>query len=108
MNRRPIAVTVLSWLLILVGIGGLVLHLSSHESIRDKILEAIVELLAIAAGAFLLRGRNWARWLALAWMGFHVAISWGALPQLLAHSVFLIAFAVILFQKDARLYFSNA
>ena len=31
--------------------------------------------LAIVCGVFLLRGHNWARWLALAWIAFHVVLS---------------------------------
>ena len=32
----------------------------------------LTELLAILSGVFMLRGQNWARWLALAWIAFHV------------------------------------
>ena len=35
----------------------------------------LTELLAMVSGAFMLRGHNWARWLALAWIIFHVILS---------------------------------
>ena len=35
----------------------------------------VIGVAAVVAGVFMLRGRNWARWLALAWMASHVAIS---------------------------------
>ena len=35
---------------------------------------ALFELLAVLAGVFLLKGRNWARWLLLLWIAFHVIL----------------------------------
>lgn len=70
---------------------------------------AAVQLTAVVAGIFLLRRQNWARWLALAWMGFHVAISIGnPIQQLVVHSLLLVAFAIILFRGAARGYFASA
>ena len=33
------------------------------------------------------RGQNWARWLALLWMAFHVAISFPVVRQVVTHSI---------------------
>jgi hypothetical protein len=52
------------------------------------------------------RGRNWARWLALVWMAFHVAISFPVLRQVVIHSILLALIAWILFRPDARRYFT--
>jgi hypothetical protein len=61
------------------GIVGLGRHLADYEATQpfqyDLVWILIVELAAIVCGAFMLRGANWARWLALAWMGFHVVLS---------------------------------
>jgi len=45
----------------------------------------LLSLAAVIAGAGLLRGYNWARWLALAWIAFHVAIQ--LLPLVVAGRV---------------------
>ena len=74
-NKRPLSVTILAWLSIGMGAGGFASHLA------DGVWVELVELLAVIGGAFMLRGHNWARWLALAWMAFHVIVSW------LIHSV---------------------
>jgi hypothetical protein len=65
----------------------------------------LVRLLAILCGVFMLRGRNWARWLALAWMAFHVAISFPEQGQVAFHLLFLVAVAWLLFRPDAGQYF---
>src|SRR5579872_442086 len=107
MNKRPIAVTVVACLYLLVGVGGLIGHF--HEIIpinRDGVLIAVTEILAIVAGAVMLRGQNWARWLALAWMAFHVVLSAFPVSYALAvHCVFFVAIAWALMQRRAGEYF---
>ena len=44
---------------------------------RDDLLIEIIRVAAIVGGAFMLRGHNWARWLVLAWIGFHFARRYG-------------------------------
>ena len=47
----------------------------------------------------MLRGRNWARWGALAWMLFHVILSaFHALHEFAIHAVFLAIMARLLFR----------
>jgi hypothetical protein len=61
---------------------------------------------AVVAGVFMLRGQNWARWLALLWMATHVVISAIHLMQgLLIHSLLLLLIAYFLFRREARKYF---
>lgn len=110
MNKRPISVVVIGWLYIVTGAIGFASHLTDfmlrRSSQVDAILISLVGLLAIVAGAYMLRGRNWARWLAIAWIGFHVIVgalnSWFAFAM---HSVLLAAFAYLLFRSDATHYF---
>jgi hypothetical protein len=79
--KRPIAVTVLGCLFILVGCTGLVYHLSRRPLEPHIVLVSLVRAAAVVGGVALLYGKNWARWLLIAWMGFHVGISalhsWG-------------------------------
>lgn len=107
MKRRPLDLTLLAWLLIATGVAASAFHLSNAIHLHAEVWMALVQMTAVIAGIFLLRGHNWARWLALAWMAFHVAISIGhPLQQLLVHSLLLVGFAVILLRKSARMYFA--
>lgn len=74
--KRPVPVWILSCLDIAVGAVGFVYSFSELIAHQDNIVWIeLTELLAIVSGAFMLRRHNWARWLALVWMAFHVAIS---------------------------------
>ena len=54
----------------------------------------------------MLRGCNWARWLALAWIAFHVVLSaFHSLPEFALHAVLCAVFAYFLLRPDAALYF---
>lgn len=105
--KRPLPVLILSCLYIAVGTMGFVYHFSELMAYQpDSVWIEITELLGAIAGAFMLRGHNWARWLALAWIAFHVAISFPVLRQVAIHSVIFVAIAWVLFRPDARLYFA--
>jgi len=70
-NKRPVSVLAVACLYIFVGTVGFVFHfkelLAGHP---DAWGIEITELVALVSGIFLLRGQNWARWLALAWIVF--------------------------------------
>ncbi len=105
-NKRPITVWVVSCLYIAVGAIGFAYHLRELMALQpDSVWVELTGLLAILSGAFMLQGRNWARWLALAWMAFHVAISFPVLRQVMIHSLFLAVIAWLLFRPDVRRYF---
>jgi hypothetical protein len=112
MKKPPLAVIVLAVLLIAGGLIGLVGGLMNHTSLTADHYEllwiGVVNLLAMMAGIFILRGRGWARWLAVAWLAFHVAISIGhPLGQLIMHAILLLLFAYGLFRAEARPYFQS-
>lgn len=105
--RRPVPVLVVACLFIAVGIIGGFYHIHDLRY-PDGIPTEITEALAVLAGAFMLRGDNWARWLALAWMGFHVLRSaFGALQELAIHSMILVAIAWLLFLPQSKEYFAR-
>jgi hypothetical protein len=108
--KRPLAVTILACVYLLTGAVGFVGHFrESVAAPREGVLIELLELLALLSGAFLLRGRNWARWLALAWIAFHVILSfWDPVQRLVAHCVFLILIAWILFHPSAARYFRGS
>ena len=105
-TKPPISVLVIACLYIAVGAIGFIAHFRDlHQPETKWIL--LTEFLALVAGVFLLRRHNWARWLAVAWMAFHVAISYPVAAQLAVHSLFLAAIAWLLFRPDARAWFRS-
>ena len=110
MKKRPIAVTVVAILLALAAAAGLTGDFMNSQSLSANHFESVwiaaVNVLGIIAAVFVFRGRNWARWLAIAWMAFHVIISFlNAWQQVVMHGLILVLFACILFRQDARAYF---
>ena len=108
-NKRPVSVLVLSCLYIATGAIGFAYHFPEMMARQqDSVWIELVRLLAMLCGAFMLRGHNWARWLALVWMAFHVAISFPVLGKVAFHLTFLVAIAWLLFRPDARRYVSSS
>jgi len=103
--NRPISITIIALVYLTVGIVGFGYHFKEIRA-PDGIGIELTEFLAIVAGAFLLRGHNWARWLALAWIAFHVAVSaFHPLPELLTHCLFCAVISWLLFRPPAATYF---
>lgn len=106
-DRRPISVTILACVYLAVGVVGFAAHF--HELLArqpDAVSIELTELVAVLCGAFLLRGHNWARWVALAWIAFHVVLSaFHAIPEFVIHALFCAAIAWILFRPEAARYF---
>ena len=110
MNKRPHSVTVVGVLFLVAGIVGLAYH---ARDLRipfqsDLVWVCLVRLLAVIGGIFVLRAHNWARWLLVIWMAYHVYISalhsWS---QVIVHGFLLAVFAYFLFRPSATLYFRN-
>ncbi|MGE0353618.1 MAG: hypothetical protein AB7I33_03385 [Gemmatimonadales bacterium] len=120
MKPRPRSITVIGWLFIAVGAAGLLKDLwplltpdAGNHLARLKAdgLAGLgpawtLRVLAIAGGAGLLRGHNWARWLLGAWMILHVGLSllhsW---TELLAHIVIVSPILYLLFRHAAKPWF---
>jgi len=106
-NKRPVSVVVLACLYIGVGAAGFIFHF--HDSLaspQSGVWIELTEALAVIAGAFMLRRQNWARWLAVAWIAFHVVLSaFGRLTGVAIHAVFLAIIAWLLFRPGAARYF---
>lgn len=106
-SPRPLSVTAIAWLFIAVGTVTFVYHSPGllHPHADDFLVES-TELLALIAGLFMLRRQNWARWLALAWMAFHVVLS--AFPPfqgLVVHVLIFGGITWLLLRSDAADYF---
>jgi hypothetical protein len=104
--KCPYEITVLGWLFILVGGAALGYHLAKDSLDRWTPLIVLLEFLAVFGGIFLLRGANWARWLVLAWIAFHVVISaLNSFAQALPHIVLLGVIGYVLLFAPAAQYF---
>jgi hypothetical protein len=123
MKKRPVSITVIAWIFIIVCTVGLFYHLLSafdHRTVRDGTEFMVVHasefafilpirLLGIVGGVFLLSAKNWARWILVVWMAFHVGISvMHSWSEVLVHAVFLVVLVCFLFAPKASAYFRTA
>jgi hypothetical protein len=105
--KRPLSITIIGWLFIAVGVLSLagMLFGFAHAEARglDYAQLLIIRLLGLLGGIFLLRRANWARWLLIAWLAFHVAISHDR-GKLLMHVALLIIITFFLFRPRASAF----
>jgi hypothetical protein len=108
--KRPVPVLIVVGVYLLVGILGFTYHFSELTAgHRDAIGIEITEFLAIVSGVGLLFRQNWARWLALAWVVFHVMISlFHPLRELLIHCCLCVVIAWLLFRPATARWFTAA
>lgn len=110
-NRSiPLTVFIVAIMYIIPGFSGIIYHFSDFnnpgESMAMYSWILFLRLLAIACGIFLFMGFNWARWLAIGWIAYHIYI--GALnstSEMVSHIIFLIIVAVLLFLPVSSKFF---
>ncbi|MGA8731485.1 MAG: hypothetical protein WB608_22190 [Terracidiphilus sp.] len=109
-NKRPISVVILACLYIAVGAVAFSFYFPTLlKGQPDAVWIELTELLAIVAGVYMLCRQNWARWLAMAWIVFHVALSiFHPVRELVMHSVLCVLFAWVLFRPAAGRWFRQA
>ena len=72
----------------------------------DMLLIELVCLAAALSGVYMLLGQNWARWLALAWIAFHVVLSaFHSVSEVAVHAVLCAVLAYFLLRPNAKRYF---
>ena len=113
MKKRPISVTIIAWLFIAAGLVGLTYHLTEFDinspSQFELVLVLILRVLVIVCGVFILRGSNWARWLLLVWIAYHLVLSaFHSTSELAMHSVLLAVVAYFLLRRESSVYFRSA
>jgi hypothetical protein len=108
--KRPIPVLIVAILYLLVGGVGFVHHFPELTAGHgDAVGIEVTELLAVLAAVGLLLRQNWARWLALAWIAFHVILSiFHPIRELVIHAVLCALIAWGLFHPGANRYFGRA
>ena len=106
--KRPVAILILACVYLAVGSIGFAYHFSELRQ-PEGVWIGLTEFLAILSGVFMLRGENWARWLALAWIAFHVILSaFHAFHELAIHTLLFALIVWFLFRPAARRYFRGA
>lgn len=110
MRKRPVAVVIVVVVYLLVGVMGFVYHFNELTAGHpDAIAIELTELTAVIAGVGLLMQKDWARWLALAWVLFHVIISlFHPLRELLIHAALCILIAWLLFRPATAGWFKES
>ena len=112
MKKRPLSITIISWLFLTAGVIGLAYHATEFKVQRpfenDVIWVCLIRLLAVLCGALMLRGSNWARWLLVVWMGYHIVLSALHSPmQLFVHGLLFAVILYFLFCPQASAYFRS-
>jgi len=117
MKKRPPSITVISWLFIA---SGCIAFFSGLLPLAQRITELklhpfefglvqVVRILAVIGGVFMLCGFNWARWLIMVWLAFHVILSAFHSPvELMIHTLLSVVVAYFLFRAPTGVYFRAA
>jgi hypothetical protein len=110
LNKRPLSVTLISTLFLLTGLIGFVFHASDFRMqgpLQSVLIwVCLVRLLGVVCAVFMLRAANWARWLAVIWLAYHILLSAvHSTQQLVVHSLLLAVIAYFLFRAPASVYF---
>jgi len=67
---------------------------------------ALIGVVAVVAGVFLLRGARWARWIILLWLAFHVGVSaLNSLSATLPHAALLLVVGYVLLGPPTSAYY---
>ena len=112
MNKRPLPVTIISVIFIAFGVIALGMSfVSSKPTASEKpafepLLLYIVRITAIVGGVFMLFGQNWARWLIVLWIIYHLVLSILHSPlELLVHALLFSVILYFLFRPSASAFF---
>lgn len=112
MKNCPLPVIIVSIIFILAGCIGFAYHVKQLFGINDNLNETIwilfLRIVAVVCGLLLLFGINGARWLAIAWLVYHVVISaLNSTSEMIIHIAFLVLVSVLLFLPVSSTYFRN-
>ena len=87
------------------GNAPLVGPVPSPHLAADDLQVLAVGVAALVGGIYVVRGRNWARWLLAGWMALHVVISVGQPAALGAHLAIFGFVAYLLFRSRSSVHF---
>jgi len=104
--NKPLSITLIAALFFVAGLVGLAYHateIKTNNPFRSDVLSVlVVRLLAVIGAVYLFLGRNWARWLLVGWMVFHVVLSaFHSVSEVVMHIVLFGVVAFFLFRPRA-------
>ena len=118
MKARPLSITIIAWLFMIFGsialLSGLLPLAGANKAqliaeFKQHWMVHLSRVVQIVCGLYMLRGHNWARWLLVVWMGYHIVLSVLHSPlQLFVHSLLFAVILYFLFRPQASAYFRNA
>jgi len=115
MNNRPPTITVLAVLYMVAGLVSTSYYFNEFKipphtflSIVGTFLMFVIGTFAIIAGYYMLRCKNWARWLAISWSIFQVLVNAVRSPGgIIIQGAFVFLVYLFLFGKEANEWFSK-
>lgn len=120
MMRRPPSITVVGWIFVAAGAAAMLkdiwplltpdaarqLAKLKADGLADIGPAWTSRLLAIVGGIALLHGHNWARWLLVAWMVFHIGLSaLHSTTEVLLHAAFFLPLSYLMFRRSSEPWF---
>jgi hypothetical protein len=95
----------------IAGISGMIYHAEELKNAATDLNVSwvfVVRLAAVIGGWFALRGSNWARWLLVTWIVYHVFLSfYHTTAQVAIHVFFTTLTVLALFNKNSNAYFKK-
>ena len=112
MKNRPLPVIIVSVLFIIAGTVGFVYHFKDFFEPDVRLPELFfiqfVRLTAIVCGFLLFMSIDWARWLAILWLLYHVIIgAFHSTSQMIFHIVILLLVVVLLYLPKSSAFFQK-
>jgi hypothetical protein len=108
MRKRPLSITIISWLFIVVGVVAVAYH-STYLKEENIVWILFIRFLALLCGVCMLFRQNWARWLTAVWVGYHVYLSIGHEAfKLIVHALLFVVITLFLFRPSSTAYFRRA
>jgi len=112
-KKRPVYIVVIGVVFITLGLldiwrGATPLTSGAAHLTGEDFAVLSIGIAALLGGIFVLKGRDWARWLLAIWMALHVALSIRDPYVLLAHLVIFALLLAGLFHPAASSYFRQS
>lgn len=115
LDKRPRSITIISWICIAFGSISFLVSLLPYVDpltvqriayLKSHWIVHVARLALVVSGVFMIHGFNWARWLLVVWIVFHVIISLlHSATQVLVHGLLFAVALFFIFRPRASAYF---
>lgn len=114
-DKRPRSITIIGWVCIAFGSISFLVSLLPYVDpftverlayLRAHWILHVARFALVVSGAFMLWGFNWARWLLVVWIMFHLVLSLlHSAVQVLVHGLIFAVALYFIFRPQASAYF---